>query len=71
LLDQYERQAIRIEHVNVMNTSYVISRKYPFNTFIPCAVIVVSDNPTNEIRIGDAIYFQQWLSNPVGVFMQK
>lgn len=71
LLDQNARQAVHIEHVNVMNISHVFSKEYPFNDFTPCAVIVVSDNPANEITVGNVIYLQQWSSNSVSVFMQK
>ena len=71
LLGKDDRPVVRIEHVNVTNISQVISNEYPFNTFTPCSIIVVSDDPPNEVRIGDVTYLQKWLSDPVSVFMQK
>jgi len=71
LLGKDGKQTVRLEHVNVTNISQVKSNEYPFNAFTPCAVIVVSDNPPNEVHIGDVTYLRKWLSNPVSVFMQK
>lgn len=71
LLGEDGKRTVRLEHVNVTNISQVISSEYPFNNFTPCAVIVVINNPANEVRIGDVTYFRKWSSNPVSVFMQK
>jgi len=71
LLGEPDGRAVRIEHVNVTNISGLISNEYPFNTFRPCSVIVVSDGPPNEVHFGDVTYLQEWWSDPVGVFMQK
>lgn len=71
LLGEDSRRKVRLEHVNVTNISRVKYNEYPFNAFTPCAVIVVSDNPPNEVRIGDIIYLPKCLSNHVSVFMQN
>jgi 4-amino-4-deoxy-L-arabinose transferase-like glycosyltransferase len=71
LLHENDKQTIRIEHINVTNISQVKSNEYPFNTFTPCAIIVVSNNLPNEVNIGDVVYLRKMLSNPIGVFMQK
>ena len=71
LLHENDKRTIRIEHVNVANISQVKSNEYPYNTFTPCAVIVVSENLPNEVHIGDVTYLRKWVSNPVSVFMQK
>jgi len=71
LLEEDGKRAVRLEHVNVTNISQVKYKDYPFNAFTPCAVIVVSDNPPNEVHIGQVTYLLEWLSAPVGVFMQK
>ena len=61
---------IRLEHVNVANISKVKYDEYPFNTFTPCAVIVVSPDPPNEVHIGDVTYLRKWSSIPVTVFVR-
>jgi hypothetical protein len=63
-------QPIRIEHVNVKNISAKYNT-YPFNAFSPCAVIIVNNDLPNEIKIGNIIYLQKMISNPIGVYMQK
>lgn len=71
LLRENAKRTIRIEHVNVANISQVKSNEYPFNSFTPCAIIVVSNNLPNEVNILDVIYLRKISSNPIGVFMQK
>jgi hypothetical protein len=71
LLGKDDKQKVRLEHVNVTNISQELSTEFPFNNFTPCAVIVVSDNPSNEINVDGVTYIRKWLSNPVSVFLQK
>jgi hypothetical protein len=71
LLRESERHQFRIEHVNVRNISRTESDKDPFRTFVPCAVIVVAGEPSNEIRVGAESYLRQSFSDPVGVFIRE
>jgi hypothetical protein len=71
LLGEDSKRALHIEHVNVTNVSQIKYEEYPFNVFTPCAVIVVGDNPPNEVHVGQVTYLLEWLSAPIGVFMQK
>jgi 4-amino-4-deoxy-L-arabinose transferase-like glycosyltransferase len=71
LLPQTEGQAVRIEHVNVTNISGVLYKESPFNTFNPCAVIVVNENLPDEVRVGEVPYLQKWFSEAVGVYLKE
>ncbi len=62
---------VRLEHVNVANISRVKYDEYPYSSFTPCAVVVVSPDPPNDVHIGDVTYAREWSSIPVGVFMRK
>jgi hypothetical protein len=71
LLDDYERHPFRIEHVNVRNISMTESRKSPFQTFVPCAVIVVAGDQTNTLQVGKTSYLRASFTDPVGVFIRE
>lgn len=71
LLEQSNGQVARIEHVNVTNLSQVLSNENKLDTYTPCAVIVVSDNPPDQINVGEVIYVQKLKSKQVSVFMRK
>ena len=71
LLNGDSNRTVRLEHMNVTNISQVKYNEYPFDTFIPCAIIIVNANPPNNIRMGDVTYLPKWWFNPVSVFMQK
>jgi len=70
LLQNYKRE-IRIEHINVTNISQKKTRESPFVDFIPCALIVINNNPPNEVLLNTNIYSQKLLLNPVSVYMQR
>jgi 4-amino-4-deoxy-L-arabinose transferase-like glycosyltransferase len=71
LLGEHERHQFRLEHVNVRNTSRIESSKPPFKTFVPCAVIVVGGDRSNELRVGNASYLLGSFTDPVGVFVRE
>lgn len=71
LLGEHERHRFRLEHVNVRNISRTEYGKYPFQTFVPCAVIVVGGEGSNELRVGNASYLRESFADPVGVFIRK
>jgi hypothetical protein len=66
---QSDKQKIHIEHVNVTNISQVKAHEFPFNTFTPCAIIVVSNKPPEQVHINEIVYSQKMFSKPVSVFM--
>jgi hypothetical protein len=71
MLGENGRRTIRLEHVNVTNISQVKYGEFPFNSFTPCAVIVLSENPPNDVRVGNITYLRKMLAKPVSIFMQK
>jgi hypothetical protein len=71
LLPEKDRRTTRFEHVNITNISQAKSNEYPYNIFIPCAVVVVDNNQTDEVQVGDRIYVQKMVMSPVGIFMQR
>ena len=71
LLNQDNKQLVHIEHVNVTNISQAIAHEYPYNAFIPCAVMVAGENLPDEISVGEVLYLQEWKSKTIAVFMQK
>ncbi|MBF0516178.1 MAG: glycosyltransferase family 39 protein [Nitrospirae bacterium] len=58
---------VRIEHVNVNNASARYSATYPFNNFIPCAVISLRPQEGSGLTIGNINYVKQWESGQVMV----
>jgi 4-amino-4-deoxy-L-arabinose transferase-like glycosyltransferase len=71
LMAQDGKRTVRFEHVNVTNISQVKYKEYPFNTFIPCAVIVVSKDPPEDIRVGLNTYSQRQFFDPISIYKQK
>jgi len=71
LLHDEDKRTIHIEHVNVTNRSQVISQNYPFNSFTPCAIVVMSKHLPGEVIVDGVIYLRKMLSDPIGVFMQE
>ena len=83
LLQKTGRQPIRIEHVDVTNSSAVKCAAIPYAGFSPCAVIVVDAdrNPASIAERGnytqawsssmDAVYTEAWSSGPVRVFIKR
>jgi Dolichyl-phosphate-mannose-protein mannosyltransferase len=83
LLPKTNRQQLRIEHINVTNSSAVKSAVNPFAGFSPCAVIVVDadrspswmaekGNYTQAWAESQALlYMQAWSSRPVRVFIKR
>ncbi len=71
LLAQDGKRSVRIEHVDVTNISQVKYKEYPFNTFIPCAIIVVNSNPPEDIQVGLNTYSQRRFFDPVSIYKQK
>ncbi|MEW6403119.1 MAG: glycosyltransferase family 39 protein [Chloroflexota bacterium] len=62
---------VRMQHVHVTNISGELSREYPFNTFTPCAVIVVSEEPVAEVSVEGLTYQQRWSSDYVSILIQE
>jgi hypothetical protein len=75
-LQENNNQLVRIEHTNVENTSAVKYDIYPYNNFIPCAIISV-DNESNKERQNEEIfnekgtYIRKWSLAPVSVFIRQ
>ncbi|MBE9096131.1 glycosyltransferase family 39 protein [Tychonema sp. LEGE 07203] len=63
-------QSVRIEHINLKNRSSVKNRVYPYNTFIPCAIISVDSAPSEEIYTAGNIYMRGWHSGSSGQRIQ-
>ncbi|HEY9612478.1 ArnT family glycosyltransferase [Allocoleopsis sp.] len=60
LLKNHNNQQVRLEHVNVKNVSNVKSKVYPFNHFIPCAIISVGSRQSEELAIKEGMYVRAW-----------
>jgi hypothetical protein len=71
LLREHDKRRVRLEHVNVPNISRVEYLKSPFQSFTPCAVIEVSADQSNELRVGNAAYLRESFTDPVGVFVRR
>jgi hypothetical protein len=83
LLPKTNRQQLRIEHIDVTNSSAVKSAVNPFAGFSPCAVIVVDAgrSPSWLAEKGDytqawaesqaRLYMQVWSSPPLHVFTKR
>ena len=69
LLNEYH-QVSRIEHINVKNKSSVKYRSYPYNNFIPCAIISVGSAQSEEIYTAGNIYIRGWSSGASGQKIQ-
>jgi hypothetical protein len=63
-------QVSRIEHINVKNISSVKYRSYPYNNFIPCAIISVGSAQSEEIYTAGNIYMRGWDSGGSGPKIQ-
>jgi hypothetical protein len=59
-------QSIRIEHINIKNISSVKDRFYPYNNFIPCAIISVDSAQSEEISTAGNTYIRGWHSRASG-----
>lgn len=75
LLNNTNKQYVRIEHINVKNISVVKSSAYPFRNFIPCAIISVEPGQNQKISIKEGIYVRAWQSvespEPIQVFLRQ
>lgn len=63
-------QAVRIENINVKNISSVKNRFYPYNNFMPCAIISVDSAPSEEINTAGNSYVRGWHSEASGQKIQ-
>jgi 4-amino-4-deoxy-L-arabinose transferase-like glycosyltransferase len=63
-------QALRIENINVKNISSVKNRFYPYNNFLPCAIISVDSAPSEEIYTAGNSYMRGWYSEASGQKIQ-
>ena len=63
-------QVSRIEHINVKNVSRLKDRFYPYNNFIPCAIISVGSAQSEEIYTAGNIYMRGWHSGASGQKIQ-
>jgi hypothetical protein len=63
-------QVSRIEHINVKNISSVKYRSYPYNNFIPCAIVSVGSAQSEEIYTAGNIYIRGWSSGASGQKIQ-
>jgi hypothetical protein len=59
---------VRLEHVNVTNTSQQKNEDNQNGAFNPCAIFTVNADPPEAVSIGDAVYLRAWSSDPVGVY---
>lgn len=71
LLGEHDKTKVRLEHVNVPNISRVEYSKPQFESFTPCAVIVVHAGQSNEVRVGNSSYLRESFTDPVGVFTRR
>ena len=71
LLGEHAGRKIRLEHVTVANISEAEYNSDPFRDFDPCAVIVVSREKSNEVRVGNNSYLRASFADPVGVFVRR
>ncbi|WP_420263695.1 ArnT family glycosyltransferase [Candidatus Magnetominusculus dajiuhuensis] len=61
----------RIEHVNVRNASARYSTQYPFNNFVPCAVISLRPEERAGFVLKNFEYVKEWESGPVMVLFKR
>ncbi|MBF0457176.1 MAG: glycosyltransferase family 39 protein [Nitrospirae bacterium] len=66
LLNRHETK-VRTEHVNVKNESAVYSETYPFNNFVPCAVISLRPEEGTGFILNNSRYEKEWEAGPVMV----
>ncbi|MFE1745474.1 ArnT family glycosyltransferase [Coleofasciculus sp. H7-2] len=68
-------QPIHLEHINVKNVSAKTLNLYPYNNFIPCAILAVDFGRTQEIVTKNGIYVKEWSSvnsrDPVIVLLRQ
>lgn len=62
ILLQDSQESVRIEHIDVKNLSSAKYRVYPFNDFIPCAIISVGSAPSEDFATAGNIYRREWQS---------
>jgi hypothetical protein len=62
ILLQNSHQVVRIEHINVKNISNVKSSSYPYNNFIPCAIISLDSAQSKDFATAGNIYSRGWQS---------
>ncbi|KWT84059.1 ArnT family glycosyltransferase [Candidatus Magnetominusculus xianensis] len=69
LLNEPKAKA-RIEHVNVRNASAIYAVTYPFNNFVPCAVISLRPEEREGFKLRNIDYTMEWESGPVMVLFK-
>ncbi|MBF0553681.1 MAG: glycosyltransferase family 39 protein [Nitrospirae bacterium] len=62
---------MRIEHINVKNESARYSTQYPFNNFVPCAVISLRPEERAGFILNNFDYVKEWESGPVMVLFKR
>lgn len=55
-------QPLRIEHVNVRNASVKLSQSPPFDSFMPCAIIMVDKHSIDSVDFRSQKYSLRWSS---------
>lgn len=75
ILLEKHHQSVRIEHIDVKNLSSAKYRVYPYNDFIPCAIISVGSGQSEDIATAGNIYRRGWQSvagsHKIQVFVRR
>lgn len=62
---------VHIEHVNVDNVSGIYERQPPFNSFEPCAVVMIAPQPPGKLEVRGAGYILTQTEGVVSVYFKE